>query len=83
MLQALPLHFLVAFFAGWINRQQQDVIEYLKTENAVLLELLGGRAARLSDGQRRRLATRGHALGRRRLADVAGIVMPEAILRRY
>jgi len=33
--------------------------------------------------QRRRLAVRGQVLGRRRLADVAGIVTPDTILRWY
>ncbi len=28
--------------AGWINRQQQDVIEYLREEVRVLKELQGG-----------------------------------------
>jgi hypothetical protein len=28
-MNALPLHFLMLIFAGWVNRHQQDVIEYL------------------------------------------------------
>ena len=28
------------FFAGWVNRSQQDVIEYLHEENSVLREPL-------------------------------------------
>ena len=32
MTTSLPMHFLVVVFAGWLNRQQQAVIEYLKTE---------------------------------------------------
>ena len=31
------------FFAGWVNRSQQDVIEYLQEENRVLREPLGGK----------------------------------------
>ena len=31
-----PLRFLVLVMAGWINRRQQDVIEYLQEENRVL-----------------------------------------------
>jgi hypothetical protein len=33
---AHPLAFLVVVFSGWINRQQQDVIDYLREENRVL-----------------------------------------------
>jgi hypothetical protein len=29
---------LLVMLAGWINRHQQDVIEYLGEENKVLLE---------------------------------------------
>ena len=29
------MHFLVVGFAGWLNRQQQAVIEYLKTANEI------------------------------------------------
>lgn len=36
-----PWHLMVIFLASWVNRQQQEVIEYLRTENAVLKEKLG------------------------------------------
>jgi hypothetical protein len=39
----LPLHFLMVVFAGWVNRQQQAAIQYLKTENEVLRSQLDGR----------------------------------------
>jgi transposase InsO family protein len=70
-------------FAGWLNRYQQDMIEYLKEENRVLLEQLGSRKLRLTDDQRRRLAVKGKALGRKRLGQVCGIVTPDTILRWY
>jgi hypothetical protein len=40
-------------FAGWINRHQQEVIEYLVEENRVLREQLKGHRLRLKDDQRR------------------------------
>src|SRR5262245_28757692 len=43
----------------------------------------GTRRLRLTDDQRRRLAVKGKALGRRRLRDIAGIVTPDTILRWY
>jgi transposase InsO family protein len=43
----------------------------------------GSRRSRLTDDQRRRLAVKGHVLGRRHLAAVAGIVTPDTILRWY
>ncbi len=32
------IQFLMWIFAGWVNRRQQDVIEYLQEENRVLRE---------------------------------------------
>jgi transposase InsO family protein len=78
-----PLAFLLLVFSGWINRQQQAVIDYLREENRVLRAAYGPKRVHLSDDQRRRLAVKGNALGRRRLADVAGIVTPDTILRWY
>jgi hypothetical protein len=34
-----PLQLLFVIFAGWVNRHQLDVIEYLQEENRVLKEL--------------------------------------------
>ena len=76
-----PLRFLLATFAGWVNRHQADVIAYLVEENRVLREQLGGRVPRLDDGQRRRLAARAKTVGRRVLAKVATIVTPDTLLR--
>ena len=33
---------IVVALAGWVNRQQQDVLAYLREENKVLREQLGG-----------------------------------------
>ena len=44
-----PLRLLVFMLAGWVNREQQAVIDYLREENAVLLEQMGGRRLRLND----------------------------------
>ena len=77
------LRFLILTAAGWVNRHQEDVIDYLREEVRVLREQLGPRPLRLTDAQRRRLAVRGQKLGRRILAQVAGIVTPDTILRWY
>jgi hypothetical protein len=75
------LRLLLVSFAGWINRHQQDVIEYHVEENHVLREQLKGQRLRLTDDRRRRLAAKGHRLGRRLLRRVATIVTPDTILR--
>src|SRR2546425_5923321 len=76
-----PLRLLLLTLAGWVNRHQQQIIEYLVEENRVLREQLKGRRVRLTDGQRRRLAAKGQPLDRRILRQVATIVTPDTILR--
>ena len=78
-----PLQFLLLTVAGWLNRRQEDLIDYLREENRILRQQLDGRRLRLTDAQRRRLAVRGKKLGRRALTEVAGIVTPDTILRWY
>jgi hypothetical protein len=69
-----PWQILVAAMAGWITRQQDAVIDYLREENRVLKKQLGRKRLRLTDEQRRRLAVRGKAIGRRALTEVASLV---------
>ena len=76
-----PWQLLVATLAGWINRQQDEVIDYLREENRVLKQQLGRKRLRLTDDQRRRPAVRGKAIGRKALIEVASIVTPDTILR--
>ena len=80
---ALQLQLLMMFLAGWVNRSQQDVIEYLQTENRVLREQLGDGRLLLTDGQRRRLARRAKAIGRKGLFEISTLVTPDTLLRWY
>jgi putative transposase len=82
-MSAAPLQFLLMTFAGWVNRRQLAMIDYLKAENLVLRQQLGGRKPRFTDDQRRRLAVKGRVLGHRVLGELAGLVTPETILRWY
>ena len=76
-----PLQLLVAIFAGWVNREQGQIVAYLVEENRVLREQLGERRLRLTDNQQRRLAAKGKPLGWRLLHRVATIVTPDTIMR--
>ncbi len=76
-----PFQFMLAALAGWLNREQQQVIEYLKEENRVLREHLGGKRIRFTDSQRRRLAAKGKVLGRKLLSQICTLVTPDTILR--
>jgi hypothetical protein len=67
-LAVFPFQFMVAMLCGWSQREQEDVIAFLREENRVLKARLAGRRLRLDDSERRRLAELGHRLGRHLLA---------------
>src|SRR5512134_1830005 len=75
------LQFLLMLVAGWLQRQQVAVIEYLKAENRSLRERLGGRRIIFTDAERRQLAEKARALGRETLRKLGTIVTPETLLR--
>jgi transposase InsO family protein len=70
-------------FAGWVIRHQQAAIEYLREENRVLREQLGGGRLRFSDVQRQRLARHAQPIGRRGLTELGTLVTPDTLLRWY
>lgn len=72
---------ILVALAGWINRQQQSVIDYLQEENRVLREHCGTNRLRFTDDQRRRLAAKAKAVGRKMLSDIGTIVTPDTLLR--
>jgi putative transposase len=76
-----PIHLLVAIIAGWVNRQQQEAIDYLMTQCQVLIETHGPTRILLTDDQRRRLAVKGTILGRKRLEEIGPLFTPDTILR--
>ena len=76
-----PWQLVAAILAGWVNQEQQQRIEYLRTEVQVLKEKLGKKRILLNDDQRRRLAVKGKILGRKVLGEIGTLFTPDAILR--
>jgi hypothetical protein len=76
-----PWQLMLVILGSWVNRQQQEVIEYLRNENAVLKEKFGKNRILLTDEQRRRLAVKGKILGRKQLEQVGTLFTPDTILR--
>ena len=70
-----PLQFFLLCLAGWINRNQQNAIEYLQEEVKVLKEQLG-KKPRFHDDQRRRLALKAKKVGLKGLKEIAAIATP-------
>ena len=75
-----PWQLLLITLASWLNREQQQIIEYLQTENSILKEHLKGRRISYTDKQRRRLAVIAKALGRKILGQLDTLVTPDTLL---
>jgi putative transposase len=73
--------FTLVAIAGWMNRQQQDAIVYLKEENRILREKLGHRRIILDVSQKRRLARAAAKLGRDALRELGTLFSPDTLLR--
>lgn len=73
------LQFFLLCLAGWIHRNQQNVIEYLQEEVKVLRQQLG-KKPRFNDEQRRRLAAKAKKIALPRLKAIASIVTPRTLL---
>jgi putative transposase len=76
-----PHTFFLVAIAGWMNRQQQDAISYLKVENQILREKLGQKRIILNESQRRRLATAAMKLGKDLLRQCGTLFSPDTLLR--
>jgi hypothetical protein len=55
----VPLPLLITFLAGWLQHEQQQVIQYLRAENRILKARLRTRRVRFTDDERRRVAASG------------------------
>jgi hypothetical protein len=70
----LPFQLLIAALGGWLQREQADVIAFLREENGILKARVAGQRLRFDDSERRRLVQVGqmwspHARASRDLGD--------------
>jgi len=75
-----PLQFVLVCIAGWMNLDQQCVIEYLHAENRVLREMIPKKRLRFTQQQRLRLAQSAKAIRFSRLKEIATAVTPETLM---
>ena len=66
-----------------MDEQSRLAVEYLKEENCILRERLGEKRVRLTNAQRRRLAVKAKALGRKTLGEITELFSPDTILSWY
>ena len=71
-----PWRFMLVAIAGWMNRQQQEAISYLREENRILREKLGQKRILLNVAQKRRLATAAMKVGKGPAAPVRYALQP-------
>ena len=62
-----PWQLLFVAMSAWVNQRQQRIIEFQGAQIEALLEKQGKRRVFLTDDQRRLLAVKGKALGRKAL----------------
>ena len=72
---------ILVSLAGWMNRQQQHMIEYLQEEIRVLKEQQGDGRPIVTDEQRVRLARKAKRIRFGRLSDIANLVTPQTLLK--
>ena len=72
---------VLAGLTRWLDRQEHQAVAYLMEENRVRRRQLRGQRLQFTDDDRRRLAIRGHRLGRRVLRGIASVVTPDTIVR--
>ena len=76
-----PWQAFCPILVAWIKYQQQHVIDFQRSQIEALLEAQGNKRILLNDEQRRSLAIKGKALGRKTLSELTTIVTPNTILR--
>lgn len=76
-----PWQFYVVCLAGWINREQQKIIQFYQAELKAVMDTQGKKRFSLTDDHRRILAVKGKSLGRKALMELTTIVTPDTILR--
>ncbi len=75
----------LSMLSGWINRQQQEAINFLMEENKILkhelLKATGKKRIVLNDKQRRRLAILAKRVGRKMLFEISYVFSPDTLLK--
>ena len=64
-----PWHILLAPLSAMVNQRQQQIIGFQNAQIEALLKQLGKKRLLLNDDQRRMLAEKAHAIGRKALRN--------------
>ena len=67
--------------ASWVHSEQQRINEFYRAELDAVMKAQGKKRLLLTDDQRRVLAVKAKALGRKKLHEMTTIVTPDTLLR--
>lgn len=81
MINPAAMQMVLSVLTGWLDRREREALAYLIEENRIQRHQLAGRRLRLTDDDRRRLATRAYRVGRAALRQIATIAAPDSLLR--
>jgi hypothetical protein len=81
VIEPAAVQMVLMVLTEWLDRRERQAIAYLVEENRLLRRQLGGRRLRLTDDDRRRLASRAYRVGRTALREIATIATPDTLLR--
>jgi hypothetical protein len=76
-----PWQLFFFILSGWVNCRQQEIIDFQNAQIQALMDKMGRKRILLTDDQRRVLAVKGKALGRKTMMELTTIVTPDTILR--
>ena len=76
-----PWRLSLVAIAGWMDRQEQEAIAHLRTENRILPEKLGLERTLLNASQKRRLAAAAVRLPPQLLREVGRLFSPDTLLK--
>ena len=76
-----PWHLLLTALSCIVNQRRQQIIEFQNAQIEALLKQFGKKRLLLDNDQRRLLAVKAHAIGRKALRELTTIVTPDTILR--
>ena len=77
-----PWHILLVTICGLLKQRQQQIIEFQNAQFEALLKKLGRKRLLLDDNQRRLLAVKGQAIGRKALLIVKELSSRLSVLTR-
>jgi hypothetical protein len=76
-----PWQVLFVAFSGWVHEEEHKIIVFYQSQLETVMETQGKKRLPFTDDQRRLLAVKAKAIGRKALMELTTIVTPDTLLR--